>query len=50
MAAKAELYSAIIDDKVAMKIGPYNWSPNQNGSSSYKLLSCGHQFAVWGKE
>lgn len=24
----ADLYSAVIDDKIAMKIGPGDWSPN----------------------
>jgi len=50
MAAKAELYAAVVDNKVAVKIGPRNWSPNQILSESFKLESSGHQYAVWGKE
>ena len=26
--ASGDLYAAVIDDKVAMKIGPGDWSPN----------------------
>merc|ERR1712025_405108 len=46
MAAKGELYAAVVDNKVAVKIGPLNWSPNQILPESFKLESSGHQYAV----
>lgn len=46
-----ELYAAVIDKKVAMKIGPGDWSPNsdgvQVGQKEWKLVSSGFQYAVW---
>jgi alpha-amylase len=43
--AEKGLYAAIIDDKVAMKIGWLDWAP----PAPYTLLTSGDQFAVWGK-
>lgn len=52
--AYGELYAAVIDKKVAMKIGPADWSPTTDkvdvGQKSWKLLHSGFQFAVWGAE
>lgn len=31
--ASADVYAATIDDKVAMKIGPGDWSPNMVGAA-----------------
>ena len=49
--AAAEVYAATIDDKVAMKIGPGDWSPNHAGiklnGKDMKLVSSGPGFAVW---
>ncbi len=45
MAADNSKYAAIIDNKLAMKIGPGNWAPG----SEYKLLLSGTDFAVWAK-
>ncbi|GAB4823092.1 hypothetical protein N2152v2_010138 [Parachlorella kessleri] len=46
-----ELYSAVIDKKIAMKIGPANWSPNGDGvdvgQKEWKLITSGHNYAVW---
>lgn len=44
---KAEdgLYAAIIDGKVAMKIGGKDWAPD----ASFKLVASGDQYAVWAK-
>ncbi|PRW34079.1 glycoside hydrolase isoform A [Chlorella sorokiniana] len=46
-----ELYAAVIDKKVAMKIGPADWSPNsdgvQVGQKEWRLVSSGFQYAVW---
>ncbi len=43
--AEQNLYAAIIDGKVAMKLGAADWSPDP----SFTLLTSGTQFAVWGK-
>ncbi|GFR49731.1 hypothetical protein Agub_g11888 [Astrephomene gubernaculifera] len=47
----ADVYAAVIDDKVAMKMGPGDWSPNHSGlrmnGKDMKLVSSGFQFAVW---
>ncbi|KAL6768502.1 AMA2 [Auxenochlorella protothecoides x Auxenochlorella symbiontica] len=49
--AYGDLYSAIIDKKVAMKIGPGDWSPTSDkvdvGQKEWKLLHSGPNFAVW---
>lgn len=44
---KAEngLYAAIIDGKVAVKLGSRDWSPD----SSFKLAASGDNYAVWNK-
>ncbi|GLI71249.1 hypothetical protein VaNZ11_016372 [Volvox africanus] len=47
----ADVYAAFIDDKVAVKLGPGDWSPNHAGvrvnGKDLKLASSGYQFAVW---
>jgi alpha-amylase len=43
--ADKDLYAAVIDQKIAMKIGPAEWSPGDG----YKLLVSGNQYAVWAK-
>lgn len=43
--AEQNLYAAIIDGKVAMKLGAADWAPDP----SFTLLTSGHQYAVWGK-
>ncbi|EFJ47473.1 hypothetical protein VOLCADRAFT_74960 [Volvox carteri f. nagariensis] len=47
----ADVYAAVIDDKVAVKIGPGDWSPNHAGvrtnGKDMKMASSGYQFAVW---
>lgn len=49
--ATADVYAALIDEKVAVKIGPGDWSPNHNGikinGKDLKLCCSGYQFAVW---
>lgn len=49
--ASNDSYAAVVDDKVAMKIGYGNWSPNsaniQVGQKEWKLGSSGPNFAVW---
>lgn len=45
--ATADVYAATIDDKIAMKIGPGDWSPSQSNLANYTRASSGHQFAVW---
>lgn len=46
-----DVYAAIIDDKVAVKLGPGDWSPNNAGvrinGRDMKLSSSGYQYAVW---
>jgi alpha-amylase len=39
-----DAYAAIIDGKVAMKIGPGNWSPSGSG---WILKTYGNNYAVW---
>lgn len=52
--ATAETYAAVIDSKVAVKVGYGNWSPNdanlQVGQKEWKLNCSGPQFAVWNAE
>lgn len=43
--AEQGIYAAIIDDKVAVKIGWVDWAPE----ASFKILASGEQYAVWGK-
>ncbi|GIM08991.1 hypothetical protein Vretimale_12884 [Volvox reticuliferus] len=47
----ADVYAAVIDDKVAVKLGPGDWSPNHAGvrinGKDLKLSSSGYQYAVW---
>ncbi len=49
--ATADVYAATIDDKVAMKIGSGDWSPNSTGTRlqgrDLKLAVSGPNFAVW---
>jgi len=47
--ATVDCYAATIDDRVAMKIGSGDWSPNKAdlGIGRFKLSSSGFQFAVW---
>ena len=44
--AEKDLYAAVIDGKVAVKLGSNDWNPGEG----FKLLSSGDQFAVWGRE
>lgn len=46
VAATNNLYAAIIDDKVAMKLGSDNWSPSGTG---WILKISGTGFAIWDK-
>lgn len=45
---KAEngLYAAVIDGKVAMKLGAKDWCPSDE---SFKLMTSGNNYAVWAK-
>jgi alpha-amylase len=47
----ADVYAALIDDKVAIKMGPGDWSPNHSGvranGKELKMASSGFQYAVW---
>lgn len=49
--ASSDVYAATIDAKIAMKVGPGDWSPTmanlQMGQREWKLVVSGHQFAVW---
>ena len=46
VAASSNLYAAIIDDKVAMKLGSDNWTPSGTG---WTLKISGNGFAIWSK-
>ena len=43
--AENNLYAAIIDNKVAMKLGNKDWNPGPG----YKLAASGDKYAVWEK-
>lgn len=43
--AETGLYAAIIDNKVAMKMGPNDWNPG----TGWVLSTSGNQYAVWVK-
>lgn len=49
--ATADVYAASVDKKIAVKVGPGNWSPNddnlQIGQKEWKLATSGSNFAVW---
>ena len=45
-AADAGRYAAVIDDRVAMKIGPGDWSPG----AGWHLASDGEGFALWERD
>ena len=44
IAAQKNLYAAVVDEKVALKLGPAPWNPDGKGWSLYLE---GHDFAVW---
>ncbi|KAB1203594.1 putative alpha-amylase 2 [Morella rubra] len=46
MEAQPNLYSAIIGEKVCMKIGDGSWCPS---GREWTLATCGHRYAVWQK-
>lgn len=43
--AEQGLYAAIVDDKVAIKLGWKDWAP----SADFKLQTSGDQYAIWAK-
>ena len=43
LAADSGRYAAVIDDKLAVKIGPADWSPG----SGWSLAASGKNYAVW---
>ena len=52
--AQDNLYSAVIDERVAMKMGPGDWSPNHDHTiqssipgKTWEIASSGHNYAVW---
>lgn len=45
IAAEDGLYAAIIDGKVAVKLGSKDWSPD----TAFKLVASGDKYAVWSK-
>ena len=49
--AAGDVYAATIDDKVAMKIGRGDWSPNMAridvGQKEWTKACTGQNFAVW---
>ena len=48
--AAGDVYAATIDDKIAMKIGRGDWSPNSAGGKEWKLVVTGQNVAVWSCE
>lgn len=50
---KANIYAACIDEKICVKLGNGDWSPNWEGgvlSETWSLALTGNDFAVWEKE
>jgi alpha-amylase len=49
--ATVDTYAATVDNKVAMKVGPGDWSPTganlQVGQKDWKLACSGPNFAIW---
>ena len=49
--AQGDLYAAVIDSKLAIKVGYGSWSPEgadiQLGQKGWQLNCSGPQFAVW---
>jgi alpha-amylase len=45
--ARADLYAAVIDGRVAVKLGPAPWSPKRTDRAPWKLVVSGNNFAVW---
>ncbi|DBA93091.1 TPA: Alpha-amylase [Trebouxia sp. C0005] len=49
--ATNDVYAASVDKKIAVKVGPGNWSPHddglQIGQKDWKLATSGPNFAVW---
>ena len=49
--AAAAVYAATIDDRVAVKIGPGDWSPDAAGvdvgQRKWELETSGPQYALW---
>ena len=49
--AVGDLYAASIDSKIAMKVGPGDWSPEaanlQVGQKVWKLATSGPNYAIW---
>ncbi len=43
-----DVYAAIVGKKVAVKIGPGDYSPNSGDSKAWEMLHSGKNFAVWG--
>ena len=52
MHADGALYAALVDGKVAVKLGPGSWSPSDagvppaDGCVDWALVTCGNEFAV----
>ena len=50
--ADGALYAAVVDGKVAVKLGPGSWSPAAagvplaDGCADWALVTCGNEFAV----
>ncbi len=50
--ADGALYAALVDGKVAVKLGPGSWSPSDaglplaDGCTDWALVTCGNEFAV----
>lgn len=49
--ATNDVYAASVDKKIAVKVGPGNWSPQdggvQIGQKDWTLVTSGPNFAVW---
>ena len=55
LVARADLYAAYIDEKVCMKMGTADWSPNRHteadlGDKRWEVCASGKNYAVWRRQ
>ena len=48
--AAGDVYAATVDDKIAVKIGRGDWSPNSAGGKEWRVAVTGQNVAVWACE
>lgn len=46
--ASGELYAAVVDSRLAVKLGPGDWTPESEGAA-WTLELSGPNYAVWSR-